>query len=277
MIMDHNSPRIGLYPKKGGKFMKKWLFIGVMGLFLLSLHSQVLAQFALIIPSDSMVMEEEDREVKLTLSYSHPFEGKGMDLSKPSQFGVKNNRWKKSLVSNLEKIRIMGYEGWEVVHRLARSGVYIFYMELEPLWVPDEDRFISHYAKTVTAVSGSEEGWDETVDLTMEIVPLTRPFGLYTGNVFQGVVMLDKKPLPFAKVEITYYNINGKAAAPTDFMITQVVKTDINGVFTYAAPRAGWWGFMARNTSLKMKRGGDQKDLELRSALWVEFCDWKEE
>lgn len=257
--------------------MKKWLFFGLMGLFLSPFHSQVLAQFVMIIPSDSMVMQEEDREVKVTISYSHPFEGKGMDLEKPSQFGVKNNRWKKSLISQLEKTNIMGHKGWEATYKLARSGVYIFYMEQEPLWVPDEDRFISHSAKTVAAVSGSEEGWDETVSLTMEIISLTRPFGLYTGNVFQGVVILDRKPLPFAKIEIAYYNEDGKAVAPTDFMITQVVKTDSNGVFTYAAPRAGWWGFTARNTSRKMNRGGEQKKLELRAALWVEFLDWKEE
>jgi cobalt/nickel transport protein len=257
--------------------MKKWLFFGVMGFFLFSFHSRVLAQFAMIIPSDSMVMQEEDREVKVTLSYSHPFEGKGTDMAKPSQFGVKNYRWKKSLVSLLEKTDVMGNEGWEVVYRLARPGVYVFYVEQEPLWVPEEDRFVSYNAKTVVAVSGSEEGWDETVDLTVEIIPLTRPFGLYTGNVFQGVVMLDRKPLPLVKVEIVYYNKNGRAVAPADFMIIQVVKTDSNGVFTYAAPRAGWWGFMARNTSRKMERVGDQKELELRSALWVEFFDWKEE
>ena len=257
--------------------MKKWLVFGAIGLFLGLFHSHALAQLVMIIPSDSMIMQEEDREVNVTLSYLHPFEGKGMDLAKPSRFGVKNNRWKKSLVSQLEKADVMGQKGWEVTYRLARSGVYIFYVEQEPLWIPDEGRFISHNAKTVAAVSGSEEGWDERVDLTMEMVPLTRPFGLYTGNVFQGIVILDKKPLPFAKVEISYYNKNGKAVAPADFMITQVVKADSNGVFTYAAPRAGWWGFMARNTSRKMKRGGDQKKLELRAALWVEFCDWKEE
>jgi len=62
--------------------MKKWLFFGVTGLFLFLYHAQVLAQCVMIIPSDSMVMQEEDRQVKVMLSYSHPFEGKGMDLAK---------------------------------------------------------------------------------------------------------------------------------------------------------------------------------------------------
>ena len=47
--------------------MKKSLFFGVMGLFLFLYYSQVLAQFVMIIPSDSMVMPEEDKEVKATV------------------------------------------------------------------------------------------------------------------------------------------------------------------------------------------------------------------
>jgi hypothetical protein len=34
-------------------------------------------------------------------------------------------------------------------------------------------------------------------------------------------------------------------------MITQVVKADANGVFTYGVPFAGWWGFAALNTAKK--------------------------
>ena len=30
-------------------------------------------------------------------------------------------------------------------------------------------------------------------------------------------------------------------------MVTQTIKADPNGIFTYAAPKAGWWGFAALN------------------------------
>jgi len=34
---------------------------------------------------------------------------------------------------------------------------------------------------------GDDEGWDEEIGLKTEIVPLSKPFGLYAGNIFQGV------------------------------------------------------------------------------------------
>ena len=55
--------------------------------------------------------------------------------------------------------------------------------------------------------------------------------------------------------------------------MTQVVKTDANGVFAYAAPWAGWWGFAALNTAAeKMDYKGQPKNVELGAVLWLEFA-----
>ena len=97
------------------------------------------------------------------------------------------------------------------------------------------------------AAFGAEEGWDEEVGLKAEIVPLTRPFGLYAGNVFQGVVKFKGKPVANVDVEVEFWNADKKVTAPNEYFFTQVVKTDKNGVFTFAVPKAGWWGFSALN------------------------------
>ena len=123
---------------------------------------------------------------------------------------------------------------------------------------------------------GDDEGWDGEIGLKTEIVPLSKPFALYAGNVFQGIVKLDGKPVPFAEVEVEHYNRDGQAVAPTEYMITQTVKADGNGIFTYAAPKAGWWGFAALNTAReRMKQGDQEKEVELGAVLWVEFVDWQ--
>jgi cobalt/nickel transport protein len=115
------------------------------------------------------------------------------------------------------------------------------------------------------------------VGLKTEIVPLTRPFGLYAGNVFQGRVLMDGKPVPHAEVEIEYYNKNREAEAPNDYAITQVVKADADGIFTYAPPEEGWWGFAALNTAdYTMKHEGKAKDVELGAVLWVKFLEWED-
>jgi hypothetical protein len=116
------------------------------------------------------------------------------------------------------------------------------------------------------------KGWDEQIGLKTEIVPLSKPYGLYAGNVFQGIVKLDGEPVPFCEVEVEYFNEDGKAQAPTDYMITQTIKADANGVFTYGVPKAGWWGFAALNTSEEKIKG---KDVEIGAVLWVRFHEWK--
>lgn len=113
--------------------------------------------------------------------------------------------------------------------------------------------------------------------LETEIVLLRRPFGLYVGNVFQGVVKLDGKPVPNAEVEVEYYNREGTARAPNDYMVTQTIKADGNGVFTYATPQAGWRGFAALNKAdYQLEKEGERKDVELGAVIWVEFLPWQD-
>jgi len=234
----------------------------------------VFAHFGMLIPSDSMVMQDDNRTVNLKLSFSHPFEVVGMEMVKPKVFSVVANSVKKDLLSKLKKIKVMGHTAWQVDYSIKRPGVYMFYMEPKPYWEPSEDCFIVHYTKTVVTAFSDDEGWDEEIGLKTEIIPLSKPFGLYAGNVFQGIVKLDGKAVPYAEVEVEYYNQDNRLKAPTDYMVTQTIKADQNGVFTYAAPKAGWWGFAALNPSdKKMKYNGKEKDVELGAVIWVKFHD----
>ncbi|HBI23765.1 MAG TPA: DUF4198 domain-containing protein, partial [Nitrospiraceae bacterium] len=106
--------------------------------------------------------------------------------------------------------------------------------------------------------------------------PLTRPYGLWAGNVFQGIVKVNGKAVPFAEVEVEYFNDEAKIKQPADPMITQVVKADGNGVFTYAMPKAGWWGFAALNTDENtMKHDGKEYPVEIGAVLWVKTYNMK--
>lgn len=256
--------------------MKKGILLALLFTLSCILAGPASAHFGMLIPSDSMVMQEDNKTVDVTLSFSHPFEGEGMELVKPEAFGVIANGKKNNLLSNLTKTRVMGHAAWKADYRIKRPGIYMFYMEPKPYWEPAEDCFIVHYTKTVVTAFGDDEGWDGEIGLKTEIVPLSKPFGLYTGNVFQGIVKLDGKAVPYAEVEVEYYNQDGKLKAPTDYMVTQTIKADQNGVFTYAAPKAGWWGFAALNTSdKKIKHNGEDKDIEIGAVIWVEFHDMK--
>ena len=248
----------------------------VTGMLLLGICEISFAHFGMVVPSDSMVMQGEDKIVRVTLSFSHPFEGVGMELAVPKVFGVMANGKKLDLLNRLIKTEVMGHTAWRTEYKINRPGVYTFYMVPKPYWEPAEDCFIVHYTKTVVTAFGDDEGWDEEVGLKTEIVPLAKPFGLYSGNVFQGIVKLDGRPVPFGEVEVEFYNKDGRAYAPTDYMVTQTIKADKNGVFTYAVPVSGWWGFAALNSAdFKLRHDGKEKDVELGAVLWIEFHDWK--
>ncbi|MBW1692953.1 MAG: DUF4198 domain-containing protein [Deltaproteobacteria bacterium] len=256
--------------------MKKEIIVVAIIVMAFMFQGHAFAHYGMVIPSDSMVMQKDSKMISLRVSFSHPFERVGMDLTKPKAFGVMANGKKLDLLASLKKDRIMGYRAWKVDYKINRPGVYMFYMEPEPYWESAEDCFIIHYTKTVVTAFGDDEGWDEGIGLKTEIIPLSKPFGLYAGNVFQGMVKLNGKPVPFAKVEIEYYNEDGSSEAPTAYMMTQTIKADPNGVFTYAVPKAGWWGFAALNTSNDtIQHDGEEKDVELGAVIWVKFHDWK--
>jgi len=230
------------------------------------------AHFGMIIPSDEMVMKGESSDVALQIMFWHPFEGTGMDLVKPAEFGVVAKGQKEDLLATITPLKLKGRDTWKTSYKIKRPGIYVFYLTPQPYWEPAEDCYIVHYAKTVVAAYGDDEGWDEPIGLKTEIVPLSKSFGLYAGNVFQGVVLLNGKPVPGAEVEVEYFNEGGKYSAPTDYMVTQTIKADPNGVFTYGVPKAGWWGFAALSTDARQIKG---KDVEIGAVIWVNFHEMK--
>lgn len=239
------------------------------------------AHFQMIVPSDDMVKQGESRNVNLDLLFWHPFEGKGMPMEKPVRFGVMAGDGKQDLLPSLKATNTKDREGhtsatYQASYSFKSPGDHIFYVEPKPYWEPAEESFIIHYTKVVVNAFGLEEGWDKEVGLKTEIVPLTRPYGLWTNNVFQGIVKVNGKPVPYSEVEVEYYSQGGPIKTPADPMITQVIKADVNGVFTYAMPKAGWWGFAALNEDeKKMKREGKEYPVEIGAVLWVRTHDMK--
>ncbi len=234
------------------------------------------AHFGMVIPSDSMVMQSDKRTVTTTLSFSHPMEMAGMTLVKPKVFSVLANGKTIDLRKSLKKTTVMDHIAWMADYKIKRPGVYMFYMEPEPYWEPAEDAYIIHFTKTVVTAFGDDEGWDAEIGLKTEIVPLAKPYGLYAGNVFQGIVKMNGKPVPYAEVEVEFYNENRSVKAPTDYMVTQTIKADGNGIFTYAPPAPGWWGFAALSSAdFKINRDGREKDVELGAVIWVNFHPWR--
>jgi len=235
-----------------------------------------LAHFGMVIPSQDVVTSKEKAKVDLVVSFSHPMEGKGMNMAKPKAFGVVDGGKKTDLLATLGPTKVMDHDAWKSEYTFKRPGVGIFYVVPEPYFEPAEDKYIEHLTKVVVPAFGEEEGWDEPVGLPAEIIPLSRPFGNYVGNVFTGKVLVDGKPAAGVDVEVEYYNKDKAYTAPNEYLVTQVVKTDANGVFTYAVPFGGWWGFAALTDAPQtIEKDGVAKKVERGAVMWAKFVDPK--
>ncbi len=256
--------------------MMKFRAAAATTLFLACMTGEALAHFGMVIPSDN-ILEPKTKSVQLDLSFSHPFEMIGMELDKPKAFFMVTGDKKTDLLPSIKESKVMDHSSWTTNVAIKRPGVYSFIMEPTPYWEPAEDVHIIHYTKTIIAAFGDDQGWDEPVGVATEIVPLTRPFGNYAGNSFTGQVLLKGKPVPGAEVEVELYNEDKKLVAPSDYHVTQVVKADKNGVFTFACPQAGWWGFAALNEADYTIKDpeGKEKGVELGAVLWTYMDEYK--
>lgn len=237
----------------------------------------VKAHFQLLLP-DSDIIYNISKPLDFKAIFTHPMEnGPIMNMGRPVRAGVISSNGEENLLSSLKNFSPEGKKAYILSYKFKKPGDYVFFIEPAPYWEQSEQKMIIHYTKIVVDVMGAGDGWDKMVGFPIEIEPLVRPYGFYTGNIFRGIVKKDGKPLPFAEVEVEMYNQDKKYDVPSDVFITQVVKTDANGVFSYAVPKAGWWGFAALVEGEKMKGPGDKEvDVELGGIIWIKAVDMKE-
>jgi cobalt/nickel transport protein len=242
------------------------------------------AHFGAIIPSDDIISRQETKNLQLSLKFLHPMEGQYMELAKPKQFGVLSDGTKTDLLPALTSVTAKGRRSETRLHRLENA-------------IPDQAPRRLHFLHGTDPVLGtgrrcvhrplhqglrqrpwSGAGLGHPLGLETEIIPKTRPYGLWTGNVFTGQVLVKGKPAADVEVEIEYLNESGDnpktVLPPSDPFITQVIKTDADGLFTYAMPRAGWWGFAALSTADRtIKKDGIDKPVEIGAVYWVHTTD----
>ncbi len=234
------------------------------------------AHFLVLIPSTDIVATPADQDITLDAVFTHPFErGPTMSMGKPERFGVLADGRTQDLTPSLQEHTVDGKTAYRARYTVTAPADYVFFIQPAPYWEPAEKKMIVHDTKVVVDGFGAEKGWDALVGLPVEIEPLARPYGLWTGNIFRGVVRHGGNAVPFADVEVEWKN-DGSVIAPADAFVTQVIKTDAQGVFSYAMPRAGWWGFAALivDDAQKMKAPtGELVPVERGGLIWVRTAD----
>lgn len=150
-------------------------------------------------------------------------------------------------------------------------------LEAPPYLMEEEGEAVQDYVKQCVHVM-AEMGWDRRLGLPIELVPLTRPYGLEAGFAFTVRAYLDGEPLADAPVEVEKFNgfYVGEEDLPRDQfdmedvpMITRVAKTDAFGYVTYTLDEPGWWMVSVSAESGEVTVADGEYPRVLRGCLWV--------
>jgi cobalt/nickel transport protein len=249
------------------KLFRSVLSLGLVG-FLVS-HGQ--AHYHMLLPQLASI--KPDRTVAIDFQWGHPFEHQLFDARAPqSLFAIAPSGKKTDLTKQLKPRQLPGGQQKRQTYRLRftpnQRGDYVFVLNSVPVFMKAEKLFFEDTVKFVLHVE-DQEGWDARAGQPLELVPLTRPYGLQPGLVFQAQVLAGGKPVKGTLVEIERYNATPPKKLPPDEQVTRTAKTDPNGVVTYALPEAGWWCLTAQRDGGTRKHQGKNYPVKQRSTFWV--------
>ncbi len=262
--------------------------------------STAFGHFQVVHTPNTILTPDDSSKISFKLVFTHPFEAghtmsmgmdKGGKVYPPKSFVMINKGKSVDLLKKLKAITFTSITnsgtGYELKNlRLKGMGDFVFALDPGPYYEGAEDIYIQQYTKVIVNRGGASTDWNEPAGLPTEILPLDKPYALWTGNVFRGIVVKrvgDKYvPVPNAEIEVEFLNhpVKGNAfvkkaiaEAPQDSFVTQGILADKDGEFSYGIPRAGWWGFCALGSGGEATHKG--KELSKDAVIWVQAVDMK--
>jgi cobalt/nickel transport protein len=233
------------------------------------------AHYNMLLPQTPMAMKGD--KVAFVYQFGHPFEHELFDSPQPTRVEATLPDGKQvDLSASLEKFKKPGADGKEVTafrftFAPEQRGDHWFVLHTPPIWMEESKEFYQDIVQVVLHVQ-TQKGWDTPPLEPFRMVPLTRPYGLVPGMVFQGRVSRPKEDLkgvrPKSMVEIERYNPQRPKELPPDELITFKTITH-DGVFTCTLTEPGWWCMTTERDAGKQAREGKLFPLRQRATLWV--------
>jgi uncharacterized GH25 family protein len=256
--------------------MKRFVHFATVSSFLLVSVQIAQAHYNMLLPNRHFA--EKGKEVTFTYQWGHPFEHQLFDAPKPASIFVLSPGGKRTeLDKTLEKASIAGADKKDIaVYRFRYTpeerGDYVFVLATPPIWMEDEQEFLQDTVRVVLHVQ-AQNGWDQSAGDSVGLTPLTRPYGLQPGMVFQAQFHDHAKPIANALVESERYHAAPPKELPPDEHITRAAKTDPNGVATCTLPEPGWWCIAAQRDGETKERDGKAYPVRQRAIHWVYVDD----
>jgi nickel transport protein len=243
------------------------------------------AHFNILLPQAASARKGE--AVTFLYRFGHPFEHELFDAPPPARlFVVAPNGKRTDLGKTLEKIKVTAGDKKEVTAYRFRftpeqRGDYTFILQTPPIWMEEDREFLQDTVRVVLHVQ-AQKGWDVHGGRQFTMLPLTRPYGLQPGTVFQAQALIPadpslggteltakSKPLAGALVEIERFNAERPTKLPPDEFRTLTAKTDPNGVVAVSLLTAGWWSITAQHSAGQREHMGKAYPVRQRATLWI--------
>ncbi|WP_316899577.1 DUF4198 domain-containing protein [Pseudodesulfovibrio indicus] len=275
--------------------MKRKLTCLLAALGVLLMTGTAMAHFMMVYTPEIALSEGKDLDMRIV--FTHPAEaGHTMDMGGVQEFYVVKQRgdaapkkvdmkpylkeitWKNPGSSN------KAYSAVIPKKEVRSMGDYVFVMKPGYYHEDEEGIYMQQITKLIVNVGGLPGNWAEPVGLPCEIVPLIKPYGIWTGNVFKAQVLSEGKPVAGAEVEVEYMShmpdlkanaLPEKSSVeyPHDSLITQTIFSDAGGYITFGVPKAGWWGFAALGVGPETQHDG--KEMSQDAVIWIKAVDMK--
>ena len=250
------------------------------------LATSALAHFQMVYTPNTALTKGKTIEFKHV--FTHPFADEHtMDMAGVEEFYVINKKKKTDLKKTLKPITFKGHhnsgKAYTSKYKARKMGDHVFIMKPAPYYEANEDAYIQQITKSMVNVAGTPTNWDAELGLKAEIVPLTKPYAIWEHGSFTGIVKSKGKVVPYAEIEVEYLNRDvdmknnkmgsSKVEAPQDAFVTMTIKANKDGEFTFAIPKAGFWGFCALGIGTDTEYKG--KELSQDAVIWVEAKEMK--
>ncbi|WFS61624.1 DUF4198 domain-containing protein [Pseudodesulfovibrio thermohalotolerans] len=275
--------------------MKKRFLPLLAALSVLMISGTALAHFMVVYTPE--IALDAGQDVDMRIVFTHPAEaGHTMDMGGVEEFYVMKQRGDAAAkkVDLMQYVKEIDWKNPESANKafsalipkkeMRSMGDYVFIMKPGYYMEEEEGVYMQQITKLILNVGGIPGNWAEPVGLPCEIVPLIKPYAVWTGNVFKAQVLSDGKPVANAEVEVEYMShmpdlkanampAESSVKYPHDSFVTQTIFTDANGYITFGIPKAGWWGFAALGVGPDKEYKG--KELSQDAVIWVKAEDMK--
>lgn len=176
---------------------------------------------------------------------------------------------RKDLLGDVEEIRYLDKKAWGANVALPEPGLYQFIMESKPFWDEKKNKYFQQSAKLYLPVLSNGSGWDKAVSQDLEIVPLTRPYGLQNPAFFSARLVKNGKAVEDTPVYAGRLNVN-KKSSPSRWLEQMESRTDQAGIFSFVLNESGWWYCEATVQGEPLKgTDGEMKEVRKSAIIWL--------